>query len=163
MTSIIEDTSFIVAVLDSNDIFFEDAWKVVEVFSPYLEKIKIIIPSIMILETAITLLKKGIPKSRVEEKLWKLLHRKEIMVVDVPSNLFIKLPLYSSYLKSLKTYDLVLATLGIEYNALILTFDKKIREKVKNIYPFIYFCSSEGNMKNEIQLFSNELQKGYKK
>lgn len=81
------------------------------------------------------------------------------MVVDVPSNLFIKLPLYSSYLKSLKTYDLVLATLGIEYNALILTFDKKIREKVKNIYPFIYFCSSEGNMKNEIQLFSEELQK----
>lgn len=139
MTSIIEDTSFIVAVLDSNDIFFEDAWKVAEVFSPYLEKIKIIIPSIMILETATTLLKKAIPKSRVEEKLWKLLHRKEIMVVDVPSNLFIKLPLYSSYLKSLKTYDLVLATLGIEYNALILTFDKKIREKVKNIYPFIYF------------------------
>lgn len=59
MTSIIEDTSFIVAVLDSGDIFFEDAWKVVEVFSPYLEKIKIIIPSIMILETATTLLKKG--------------------------------------------------------------------------------------------------------
>jgi len=61
----------------------------------------------MLLETTKTLLKKGISKSRVEEKLWKLLHRKEIMIMDIPANLFIKLLYISSTIRELKTYDLI--------------------------------------------------------
>jgi len=163
MISIIEDTSFIVAVLDAGDIFYEDAWKTLEVFSPFLDKVRIIIPSVMLLETTTTLLKKGLSKSRVEEKLWKLLHRKEVMVVDIPANLFIKLPYASFTVRELKTYDLVLGTLGFEYSALILTFDKKIREKVKGIYPAIYYCSSKGDTKNESELFVEDLKKRTKK
>jgi len=72
-----------------------------------LDKTKIIIPSVMLLETTKTLLKKGISKSRVEEKLWKLLHRKEIMIMDIPANLFIKLLYISSTIRELKTYDLI--------------------------------------------------------
>ncbi len=58
MTFIIEDTSFIFAVLDGTDIFWEDAWKIVELLSHSLDKTKIIIPSVMLLETTTTLLKK---------------------------------------------------------------------------------------------------------
>jgi len=159
MTFIIEDTSFIVSVLDSEDIFFKDAWKTLEVFSPFLNKTKIIIPSVMVLETATVLLKRGLSKSNVEEKLWKLLHREEVMVTDIPVNLFVKLTHFSGDIMQLKTYDLVLATMGIEYNALILTFDKKIRGKVKSIFPYVYYCSSEGRMKNELQLFAQEFTK----
>ncbi len=37
----------------------------------------------MVLETATVLLKRGLSKSDVEEKLWKLLHREEVMVTDI--------------------------------------------------------------------------------
>lgn len=81
------------------------------------------------------------------------------MIVNIPENLFMKLSKFKPIITNLKTNDLILAILGMEYNALILTFDKKIREHVKNIFPYIYYCSSKGNMKNEIKSFVEELER----
>jgi len=56
-----------------------------------------------------------------------------------------------------------LATLGIEYNALILTFDKMIRKKVKGIYPAVYYCSSQGNMEDDLPLFAKNFKERTKR
>jgi len=80
------------------------------------------------------------------------------MITDIPANLFTKLLYISSTTKELKTYDLILATLGIEYNALILTFDKMIRKKIKGIYSVVYYCSSQGNMANDSPLFAKNFK-----
>lgn len=48
MIYIIEETSFISAVLDSNDLFHEDAIKTFQIFSLFKNNIKVIIPPLCI-------------------------------------------------------------------------------------------------------------------
>jgi len=163
-TFIIEDSSFVVSVFDPQDEFHNDGVQVLNYLkaiitystnSTKIDKngIKIILPSLVLFETATTLLKKGIKVEEIEEKIWKLSHLTEISIIEIPSLFFTRICTSPEKIKPFKTSDLLICLTAIEYNGLILTFDKKMWQRVKEFYPYIYFCKKQ----EELKKFINEL------
>lgn len=153
---ILEDTSFIIAELDTQDGFHEKAIALattVLINPSVLPKIGIILPSIVLLETTAVLLRRGVSPKDVETKLWGLLHLPHILPISVPETLFIKFIDLPPSFRELKTADLTLTALAVEYDAQILTFDHKLKNKIHPSYHYIYDCAS----KNEQELFAKDL------
>lgn len=158
---IIEDASFIVATIDKNDAFHGDA---VFIFKKLLEnrdKIKIIVPPLGLYEIIVTLRRKGVAHSEIEKKILNLLHIKEIIITSITEasafkhcKTFLNI---NSQTSALRCADFLIVSLGMDYEAQILTFDKKMWTKVKPVYNKIYYCSSVGNMRDESNVFLNGL------
>ena len=66
--------------------------------------------------------------------------------------------LANKHLSGLKTSDFVITSIGLDYDAQILTFDKMMRKRVGKAYPHIYYCSNRSGMKDETEQFLNDLQ-----
>jgi len=158
---IIEDSSFVVAAMDKNDIFHRDA---VFIFKKLLEnrdKLKILIPPLGLYEIIVTLSRKGVEHNIIEQKILNLLHINEIIVTSITETSAFKhcknLLNLSSQQRALRTADFLITSLAIDYEAQILTFDKKAWRKIKPVYNKIYYCSSLGDMKDESQMFLRDL------
>lgn len=160
---IVEDSSFIVATMDKNDAFHKDA---VFIFKKLLEKrdkLKIIIPPLGLYEIIVTLTRKGIKHNIIEQKILNLLHIDEIIVSSITEASAFKhcktLLNILSQKDALRTSDFLLTSLAKEYEAQIITFDKKAWQKIKPVYNRIYYCSPLDSMKDESKDFLDDLSK----
>lgn len=160
---IVEDSSFIVATMDKNDDFHTDA---VFIFKKLLEKrneLKIIIPPLGLYEIIVTLSRKGIKHNIIEQKILNLIHIDEIIISSITEASAFKhcktLLNILSQKDALRTSDFLITSLAKEFEAQIITFDKKAWQKIKPIYSRIYYCSSLNNMKDESKDFLNDLNK----
>ena len=160
---ILQDSSFMIALLKEDDSFHNDALRLSYSLSKYKQDIKFVIPSIVFFEVFATLIKKGIPKKVVEKSLWTFLHQDNILTVSVIETMAFRFGnrLKSELLKGLKTSDFVITSIGLDYDACILTFDKKMSQRVLKVYPNIYYCSNRGGMKDETERFLYDLQKNF--
>jgi len=159
---IIEDSSFVVATIDRNDSFHSDA---VFIFKKILENkkyIKIILPPLTLYETIVTLSRKGIDHKEIERKIINLLHIKEILVASISEASAFKhcknFLNISSQKQALRTSDFLIVSLAEDYEAQIITFDKKMWAKVKPFYGQIYYCSKLGGMRDESYDFLTDLK-----
>ena len=157
---ILQDSSFLIATLNDEDFFHKDAISITKQLSGHEKDIKFVLPSVVFFEVFATLIKKGIPKETVEQSLWRFLIQNNILTVSLLATMAFKLGnrLANKQLSGLKTSDFIIANIGLDYDAQILTFDKKMRERVGKNYPNIYYCSKRSNMKDETERFLNDLQ-----
>ncbi len=155
---ILQDSSFLIATLNDEDLFYKDAINITGQLSK--QDIKLVIPSVVFFEVFTTLIKKGIPKAIVEKSLWNFLHQDNILTISVLETMAFRFAnrLQSESLSGLKTSDFVITSVGLDYDAKILTFDKTMRKRVGKAYPDVYYCSNRGNMKDETERFLNDLQ-----
>lgn len=161
---VLQDSSFLYPFLDNKDVFHKDAVRVSKELSKYKRNIKLIIPSIVFFEVFTTLIKKGVPKEIVEKSLWRFLHQDNILTVSVIETMAFRLcnRLKIKSLSRLKTSDFVITSTGLDYDAYILTFDKRMRQRVGKAYSHIYYCSNRGDMKDETERFLNDLHQSLK-
>jgi len=156
---VLEDSSFVIATIDPNDKFHEDAVFIYEKLLSAGESIKVIIPSPVFFETVFTLIKNGVNRDIVEKKLWNFLYVDQIINVTLIETMAFKLAkkLTNNQLSNLRTADYLISTIGIQYQAQILTFDRKMYEKVKPIHSTTYFCSNIDEYKDESLIFLRDL------
>lgn len=161
---VLQDSSFLVATLDEDDIFHTEASAIVKQLLKHEQDIRLIIPSIVFFEVFTTLIKKDIPKEIIEQSLWRFLLQDNILTVSLLATMVFRFgnQLANKQLSGLKTSDFIIAHTGLDYDAQILTFDKKMRKRVGKAYPNIYYCSERGNMKDETERFLEDLQKTLK-
>ena len=143
---IVEDSSFLVATMDSSDEFHTDAIFVFRAILEQKNKIKIVFPPLVIYETIVTLRKKGVTHETVESKILALMHIDNVMILSLSELSAFK---HSKKLLTsgvdLRTHDYFIASMAIDYEAQILTFDTKMFQKIKPFYEDIYFCSDKVN------------------
>ena len=158
---IIEDSSFVVGLLDKNDKFHPDAREIFKIILNKQQYLKAILPSVVIYETITALLRKGYPYTQVERKIWNLLHIDELIVVNLPvENAFRvgkRLPNNFGIEYKITTLDWLIVGCGIDFEGQILTFDYKLVKRVKKIYPYIYYCSGLDKHENETSAFLQDL------
>jgi len=159
---VVYDSSFLIATIDTGDEFHRDA---IYIFQKILEeraKIKIIIPTLVFYETIVTLIKKeAASREQIEKKLWNLLYSNIVLNVALIETAAFKTckRLAGWDLSKLKTADFIISSVGLEYDAQILTFDKEIRKNLGTYYPSVYYCSPIGNMQDESERFLQDLYK----
>ncbi|MCX6810380.1 MAG: PIN domain-containing protein [Candidatus Berkelbacteria bacterium] len=158
---VLQDSSFLIATIDINDDFHKDALLVFQELMKNRRDLKIIIPTLVFFETIITLMKKGVSQSILERKLWGFLFHDTVLNVSLIETKAFKVckRLRNKPLTRLGTNDLIIIDVGLEYEAQILTFDKNMRERVGEVYPEIYYCSSNGNQIDETPNFLSDFYK----
>lgn len=158
---IVEDSSFIVATIDSNDPFHASALFIFRQLLQKRGKIKIIIPPLGLYEVVVTLTRKGVDHSRIEAVVMKLLHIEDVIVSSISEASALKhcrnTLTSNNQTMALRTGDFFITNLGMDFDAQILTFDKKMWTKIKPVYSKIYYCSSIGRMTDETKDFIQEL------
>ncbi len=144
--NVVIDSCFIIATIDSSDAFHRDA---VNIFGILLKKsidVRIIIPPIAIYEVIATLIRKGISYKKVEGAIMRLLHKEKIVILSIAETSAFKhakkILKPGSSATSLRTADFLIICIGIDLDALILTFDKKAYNKIKPVYKKTFYCSS---------------------
>lgn len=155
----LEDSSFVVATIDPNDKFHTDAVFIFNRLISAGNEIKVIVPSIVFFESVFTLIKNGIDRKVVENKLWNFLYKDQILNVALIETMAFKLARQLSIpqLANLRTADYFISSVGFQYEAQILTFDYKMYGKIKPIYPSIYYCSGIDGKTDESIEFLQEL------
>ncbi|HOX40689.1 MAG TPA: PIN domain-containing protein [bacterium] len=144
---ILEDSSFLVATIDPTDLFHRYAVLIFKKIIENKKEVKVVIPTLVFYETIITLVKRGgIPKATIEKKLWDFLFSDLVLNVALIETSAFRVckKLSTSDISTLKTQDFIIANVGMEYEASILTFDKRMRTRVGSVYPDIYYCASLG-------------------
>ena len=159
---VVLDSCFLIATIDSGDQFNTDA---IYVFKNLLSKksdIKIIIPPIALYEVLAVLVRKGFSHKRAEGAILKLLHLDKVIALSITENNALKhsrnLLTAGNQATALTTADFMIAGIGIDFDAQILTFDRGVIRRVKPIYSKIYYCSSVGGFQDETGDFLADLQ-----
>ena len=164
---IVEDSSFILAVLDSNDAFHKDALYVFSKIQESKEMINIVIPPLVMYEVIVVLRRKGVTSSKIEDTFMKLVNISNVSVIalsEMSAFKHAKHALNSSDPdKALRTNDFLIFSVANELQASILTFDKKLRDRCRELYSDIYYCSSLGGMTDETNDFLNKISDSCKK
>jgi len=150
---VVLDTSFIVATIDNSDALHTDA---VFLFRELVERntdIRVLVPPLVMYEIIVTLRRKGLQPKKLEEILMRFVNLPYVSVLSLSllSDLKHAASLLNSTdpLKALRTQDFLIVCVGEEFEATIVTFDKKLWQRCKPIYTDIYYCSGQGNMKDE--------------
>lgn len=146
--SILLDSNFIIAYLDQNDKFHQDAIRVLKYIWNYTDKVKIIIPPLGLYEIIVSLKRCNIPEDIIKQRIMKLVSLEPVVITSISEMSAFKhcnsLLISSSKTNALRTNDFLITSLALDYEADILTFDVKMINKVKPIYPAIYYCSNIG-------------------
>lgn len=132
---ILEDASFVVALIDKDDNFHEKSWKIFNNFVKIKQYIRILIPSLAFFESFAVLTRKGIPYKDINEVMWRLLHREEVFNVSLIEIMAFRMcRKYCDILQDdsikdgqganifIKSTDFFISCTGIDYEAQILTF-----------------------------------------
>lgn len=165
---VLEDTSFVLALLDKNDESHYRAWKIFDNLRKLKNHIRVLIPSMVFFETIGVLTRKKINKDELDGKLWRMLHIEEIFNISLVETMSFNLcRKYCEILqddsfkddKGLVKYigiqDFLIAATGIDYDAQILTLDKPMFTRLRKFYPNIYY----GKEKNETDRFFLDIKK----
>src|SRR3989344_2817753 len=158
---VVEDSSFIVATIDKTDPFHKDALYIFKQLLSKTGKIKIIIPPLALYEVIVTLHRKGLSHKKIEQVVMNLLHIKDIIVLSITETSALKhctrFLNQTNQATALRTADFMITCIGLDFEAQILTFDRKLRDKVKPVYPSTYYCSSVGGFVDETGDFLAEV------
>jgi len=149
---IVEDSSFVIGIIDKNDFFHSKAIGILLKLSEFNSNLIILIPQIVIYETIITLVRKGINKDRVEESIKKLLFLDNIRCIDVTESSlfrFCKNIKNNSGFHLLKTSDFLIASIAKDFSAKIITFDLQMRNSIKSSYSDIFCCDTIKDIPDE--------------
>lgn len=160
---ILQDSSFLIATIDKEDIFHTDA---VYIFQKVLEnkdEFKFITPTLVFYETIVTLIKKGgVSTSEIERKLWNFLYSDLVVNVSLIETAAFKACKKLNrhpQVANLRTQDFIISNVGLDYDAQILTFDKAFRSNILPIHSKVYYCSSLGGMDDETEQFLADFYK----
>ncbi|MBI4994694.1 PIN domain-containing protein [Candidatus Peregrinibacteria bacterium] len=106
---------------------------------------RVIIPSIVFFETIFKLVQIGIPQQEIEAKLWKFLYLDQIFNVGIVETsgfrLLKRFP--RTHLKGFKTSDFLIVSTALAFDAVLLTYDQRLRRNAGQVYPKIYYCDSQ--------------------
>jgi predicted nucleic acid-binding protein len=153
---VVEDTSFVVAVLDSRDTYHPDAIFAFQQILSRKDKVQILIPPMVLYETIVTMRRKGTTQATLEDRVMKLVNIKNITVIalsEMSALKHAKSLLNLDQGTALRTHDFLIASTAMEFEAKILTFDKQLKEKCSKHYPEVYYCSSIGGLTDETTAF----------
>lgn len=159
---IVEDSSFVIAIIDLNDEFHKKAVTILEKINGFKDKVIILLPEIVIFETVITLIRKGIKKDDIELSLKNLFYIDNIRCISIPESSlfrFCKNVRGNAGFSSLKTSDYLIASIAKDYSAAIITFDLQMRKNLKPTYSDIYCCEKIKDLEDETESFLNFLKK----
>lgn len=158
---VVEDSSFLVALIDNQDTFHGNALFVYRAIADRKNNLKIIIPALALYEVIVTLHRKGTRHSKIEEAIMRLIHIDYVITTSLSELSAFrhskKILTNTNQASALRTNDFYITSTAIDYEALIVTFDKPMREKVGQYYDKIYFCSRFCNMTDETNNFISEL------
>lgn len=158
---VVEDSSFVVATIDKSDPFHKDAVFVFQKLLLKKDKIKIVLPPLALYEIIVTLSRKGIPHDKIEATIMRFLHIDHVVVTSVTeASAFKHCKTFlnnTAQTSALRTADFLITSLAVDFDAQILTFDKKLWQKVKPLYNKTYYCSSVGGMTDETSKFLLDL------
>jgi predicted nucleic acid-binding protein len=159
--NVVIDSCFIIATIDEADAFHEDALYLFKILLNKTNSVKIIISPIVIYEVISNLIRKGLSYKRVEGSIMKLLHIEKIIMLSIAETSAFKhaknILTKGDQSKSLRTSDFLITCIGIDFDAIILTFDKTAYSKIKTVYKKVYYCSENGNMIDETSDFLNQI------
>lgn len=162
-TFIIEDTSFVVALMHEEDSTHKVA---LELFNFIKSKIniRIVIPTTVIFETLFALIRNKIPVDIAQNKLWRLLMIYDILNFTVlettPIRLAKRLQPYIVNLGQsavIPANDLIVIATSLEFNTCpILTFDKKMKTKFNHLHKNIFYCLENVDQTQFFDLLKNQ-------
>ncbi len=159
---VVLDSCFLVGVLDSTDSFHQDSTYLFTILLSTRTRVKIILPAVVLYETIVILTRRGISHRRILGAVTRLIHNSKIIILSLTETSALKhcrrLLSQTSQIDALRTADYMIACIGVDFEAQILTFDKIMRNRVKKVYPSIYYCSSKGGMIDETGNFLAELE-----
>lgn len=158
--TVILDSCFLIGTLDPTDAFHNDAMYIFNILLAKKVDVRIVIPPLVVYEVITTLIRKGIPFRKVQSSILKLLHVEKIMMLSIAETSAFKhakkLLTPGSQANSLRTSDFLIICIGIDLDAIILSFDHKALGKIKPVYQRAYYCSSVGNHVEETSDFLHE-------
>lgn len=148
---IIEDTSFIVSVINSLDELHTEAFETLDILNS-LDKPIYVFPSIVIAETVVTLVKSGIHPDTVREKInyLSMLRRVIIQSTDPITVLRYCSRYYNHLIDSnpssiIRTNDYCIACAAIDYSAPVIASDKKMIRNLQRCHIPCYDFSSQSD------------------
>jgi predicted nucleic acid-binding protein len=160
---VIEDSSFILAVLDSGDALHQDAIYTFNELSKRKSYIKIIIPPLVLYEVIVVLRRKGVTSVKIENTLMRMVNIDNVCVFAISEMSAFKHAKHTlnstDQNKALRTSDFLIFCVADELHGSILTFDKKLHDRCKTVYPHVYYCSSQGGMTDETRDFLQHVDK----
>jgi len=159
---IVLDSCFIIATADPNDAHHLDALDLFNVLLNPKTDVAIIIPPIALYEVISTLIRNGYSHTEVEVKIMNLLKAQKIITLSLTETSAFrhaeKLLYSGSPAMNLRNSDYMIACVGLDFEAQILTFDRTLRNRLKPLYTNIYYCSSVDGRYDETSDFLNELE-----
>jgi predicted nucleic acid-binding protein len=159
---VVLDSCFLVATIDAGDEFNKDAIYLLRKLLHKKCNVKIIIPPIALYEVLAVLVRKGFSHKKAEGAILRLLHLDKTIALSISENTALKhsrsLLAAGTPATALRTADFMIAGIGLDFEAQILTFDRRLLARVKPIYSKIYYCSSSGGHIDETGDFLADLQ-----
>ena len=155
--SVLLDANFIVGLFNEHDALHEDSKFIFKLLWKERRKIKLIIPPLCIYEVIIVLKRAGVTEGTIQEKVMRLITLDNVIVHSINEMSAFRHcdgPLGAS---TLKTNDFIIASTGMDYEALIITFDKGMRDRVKPTYTDIFYCKRSEEMATFINRFYAEV------
>lgn len=158
----VTDSSFLVAVVNPDDTYHSDARDIFDQLLAEDLDVTVIVPPIAIYEVISVLARAGFDHGVIEEHIMKLLRIPKIITLSIAELSAFRhartLLREGDQSGSLRTADFMIACIGLDFEAQILTFDRKVIDKVKSVYSKIYYCSSVGGYPDETSDFLEELK-----
>lgn len=160
MKIIVEDSSFIISVFHETEPFHKEAVSLMEQILERKGAVRIIIPSVIFYETIFNLVKRGVPRNVVEDKLWKLLYIDQVFNVSLVETsafrLFKKFPI--QYLQGFGSMDYLIMSTALALDATLLTYDKGMRRNAGKIYKKIFYAAPDEEFPEDTKNFLAELK-----
>ncbi len=159
---VVLDSCFVIATADPNDAHHDDAINIFSVLLQPETDVTIIIPPVALYEVISTLVRNGFTHDEVERKIMHLLKTQKIITLSLTETSAFrhaeKLLYEGSPALRLRNADYMIACVGLDFEAQILTFDRTMRNRIKPIYQRVYYCSSVDGRFDETSDFLNDLE-----
>ena len=136
---IVEDSSFLLSVLNPNDSLHNEAIETLEILSKF-SNITLVFPEIVIHETSFTLMRLGVSPELIREKINELSMLRKVIIFDM--NPFTSLRYISRYYNELtlaqrkrnitKTNDYLIGCSAIDFHAAVISSDSQMIEALNS-------------------------------
>ena len=156
--TVLLDTNFIVGLFNSADRLHENSSFIFKLLWKERSRIIMIIPPLCIYEVIVVLRRAGVDINTIQQKIMKLLMIDNMIVHTVNELSALRQSNGLLVGTTVKTNDFIIASTGMDYSALIITFDKGLRDRLKPLYEDVYYCTrASGAATNEMAPFLSKL------
>lgn len=162
MKYIIEDSSFVISLLDTTDIHHQPALEVFRVIISHSTKVRAIIPSTVFYETLFVLLKNGVSYRQAKTKLNNLMMIDEVINLAITETNILKLAKHTQQLiinKANKTRvrsnDLLIASIACnQENSCLITSDLGMKD-YDSVYENIFLFNTTAGLNSLNNFLTN--------